>query len=70
MSDPSILSIVAPGVFALLGVYFGSKLKSKSDKETQLRELKIKSFTKVVSLKLPLTQVIQTNAEAQLLCQY
>ncbi|EOV4651079.1 hypothetical protein ACONRW_004669 [Vibrio parahaemolyticus] len=70
MSDPSILSIIAPGVFALLGVYFGSKLKSKSDKETQLRELKIKSFTKVVSLKLPLTQVIQTNAEAQLLCQY
>lgn len=70
MSDPNILTILAPGAFALAGVWFGARLKSKGDKEAQLRELKIKSFTRIVSLKLPMTQVIQTNAEAQLLCQY
>jgi hypothetical protein len=70
MSDPSLLTLIIPGAFALAGVYLGTHLKSKGDKAAQIRELKIRSFTKLVSLKLPMTQIIQTNAEAQLLCQY
>lgn len=70
MPDPSLFTLIVPGAFALAGVYFGANLKARGDKVAQIRELKIRSFTKLVSLKLPMTQIIQTIAEAQLLCQY
>lgn len=72
MADLSALFLtpLIVAVFALAGVFLGSHLKSKTDNEKHRRELKISAFIKIVSLKLPITQTIQTNAEAQLLCWY
>lgn len=66
----NILALIISGGFALAGVYVGAHLKSRGEQANQARELKIRAFTKLASLKLPMTQLIQTNAEAQLLCQY
>ena len=69
MSD-AIATTLITGVFALGGVYLGTLLNSLNESKKSTREIKIRAFTKLASLKLPLTQSIQTNIEAQLLCEY
>lgn len=66
----SIATTIITGLFALGGVYLGSLLNSRKESKKSARELKIRAFTKLVSLKLPLIQSIQTNLEAQLLSNY
>lgn len=66
MSD-AIATTLITGVFALGGVYLGTLLNSLNESKKSAREIKIRAFTKLASLKLPLTQSIQTNIEAQLL---
>lgn len=61
---------IITGIFTLVGVYFGTLLNSLNESKKSAREIKIRSFLKLASLKLPLTQSIQTNIEAQLLCEY
>jgi len=69
MSD-AIATTLITGVFALGGVYLGTLLNSLNESKKSTREIKIRAFTKLASSKLPLTQSIQSNIEAELLCMY
>ena len=69
MSD-AIATTLITGVFALGGVYLGTLLNSLNESKKSTREIKIRAFTKLASLKLPLIQSIQTTIEAKLLCEY
>ena len=69
MSDVVVITL-ATGLFTLGGLYLGALLNSLNKSKKSTREIKIKSFTKLASLKLPLIQTIQTNVKAQLLCEY
>ncbi|OCL81610.1 hypothetical protein AAW30_01826 [Arcobacter porcinus] len=66
----TIATTFITGAFTLGGVYLGTLLNSLNESKKSSKEIKIRAFTKLASLKLPLIQSIQTNIEAQLLCEY
>ncbi len=72
MNEDIVFSItpIISGMFALAGVFLGSHLKSKGGEKKEKREIRIRAFTKLVSLKSPLTQTMQTSTEAKILCEF
>ena len=77
MTSPSTAPWIAPliaGLFAIAGVWIGSFLNQKSGfrqaHKQQMRELRIRSYAKLMGIKIPFDQAVKTNAEAKILCEY
>ena len=71
--SPWITPIVG-GAFLLSGVWLGSYLNQRNtfvlSQRQKRNELRIRSYAKLMGLKLPLVQSIHTNCEAKILCEY
>ena len=69
----SIAPLVA-GAFTLAGVWLGSFLSQRnSERQTRrlrMSDLRIRSYAKLMGLKIAITQAVQTNGEAKLLSEY
>ena len=77
MTSPSTASWIAPlitGLFAIAGVWLGSFLNQRSGfrqaHKQQMRELRIRSYAKLMGIKIPFDQAVRTNGEAKILCEY
>lgn len=77
MSSPSAAPWIVPaiaGIFAIAGVCLGSFLSQRSGlklaHKLQMRELRIRSYAKLMGIKVPFSQAVRTNGEAKILCEY
>jgi len=74
MKYDAIVLMLISSMFTILGILIGGYLNHKSAKELfsfqQNRELKIRTYSKLMGLKMPLVQTIQTTVEAKMLCEY
>ena len=66
--------VVVAGIFSLAGVWLGSYLNQNNSyklaNKQRILELRNRSYAKLMGLKLPLVQAVQTNSEAKILCEY
>ena len=72
--SPELLKILVPAIFTILGVLLGNYLTYKNSynlftKQKTFDNQRI-SFSRIMSLKIPWAQSIQTNIEAKLLAEY
>lgn len=72
--SPDVWKILIPTTFTLLGVILGNYLTYRNSynlftKQKIFDNQRI-SYARIMSLKLPWTQSINSNVEAELLCQF
>jgi hypothetical protein len=72
--SPDLLKILLPAIFTLLGVILGNYLTYRNSynlftKQKTFDNQRI-SYSRIMSLKIPWTQSIQTNIEAKLLAEF
>lgn len=72
--DPDVLKILLPAIFTLLGVILGNYLTYRNSynlftKQKTFDNQRI-SYSRIMALKIPWTQSIQTNIEAKLLAEF
>jgi len=68
-----VITIIAP-FFALAGIVIGNHLSHRNAQELlvqrQKNELQVRSYARLMGLKLALVQAIQTNLEAKMLSEF
>ncbi|MCD8455256.1 hypothetical protein LNJ08_12735 [Tenacibaculum finnmarkense genomovar ulcerans] len=74
MTKNDLIKILTPAIFTILGVIIGNYLNYRNSyslfqKQKTFDNQRI-SFSKIMALKNPWIQVIRTNAEAKLLCEF
>jgi hypothetical protein len=71
--DAIVVGLLAP-LFAIIGVIIGSYLSHKSAQQLFLSqkryEMKVRGYSDVISLRLPLGQTMQTILEAKILSEF
>jgi len=74
MTKENLIKTLIPAIFAILGVILGNYLTNKNAYTLFVKKEKFEnqrvSYSKIMALKVPWTQSIQTNVEAKLLCEF
>lgn len=74
MKYEAIALAIIGSLFTLIGVVIGSYLSHKSAKDLfeieQRSNLRIRSYSRLMGIKLPIIQTNQTNLEAKMLCEF
>jgi hypothetical protein len=74
MTKSDLLKILIPATFAILGVILGNYLNYRNSfslfQKQKIFDNQRISYSKIMALKIPWTQSIQTNVEAKLLSEF
>lgn len=74
MTKSDLLKILIPATFAILGVILGNYLNYRNSfslfQKQKIFDNQRILYSKIMALKIPWTQSIQTNVEAKLLCEF
>ena len=74
MKKYTMIKLLIPAIFAILGVFLGSYLNYKNSynlfTKQKIYDNQRISFSKIMALKNPWIQAVQTNVEAKLLCEF
>lgn len=74
MKYETIVVTIIGSLFTLLGIVIGGYLSHKSARDLfafqQNSELRIRSYSLLMGIKLPLAQAVQTALEAKALCEF
>ncbi len=74
MKYEAVTLVILGSLFTLIGVVIGSYLSHQSAKDLfeieQKSNLRIRSYSRLMGIKLPIIQANQTNLEAKMLCEF